>query len=599
MSPTLFHKSDLLKAFLPLSQNSQICLEVLLIHPKTLRVEGRGFFNDPDFVLEACSPLVGRYNFALSPFGYAAESVPSRQAYNQFDRGLLDGTHQDQGMPHSLSVSFQFKPDLFRELDPAKGNHVLQVVYLIDGILGRIPLKTFSLDFGVNSMTARFIPACAGTYPDLTRSQYLDVTRRLIERIEKEMFPQEHKKFLPTSMALGKAWDPLPGMPLVTGGEDNASLPSATAGALQFASEPLFQQIFEDVILGPKAKASGVYAPANLQGLSQNWEAVTDDNMINPHVTAANPASVPRPKTEAKPEPEIRDTKFVDTLATYFHSLAQNPWIWPLPSQTFHRHYSGLGCGQVLMMQCAPFGAETALHFLMHSGEVFAREKGAQLLVFSKRHAMGELALYGLARHLKRHPLAVQNGGKPPDSQALAAQFAGLFPHPPLFIDCAPNENIEHLMRYLEHDYSVRAKKNGASLLPLAILIDGVDDFHMATPEETFRQMAQLKSRLRDLNAGLWLLDPLIDGRASVPTLPGLVDFLLRLDFDGSLSGEESNTESWEFSFALDPALRAHSAELSLIRVHFQAHGSHRRMQSSYVHWPKAGLFKELVTTPS
>ncbi len=594
MLQTLFHKTDLMKAFAPLSQNGQVCLETLLIHPKTLRVEGRGFFNDPDFVLEACTPLAGRYNFGLSPFSYSPDRVPSRQAYNQFDRNLLEAQHQEHGNPHSLTVSFQFKPDLFRELDPAKGNHVLQVVYLIDAILERIPLKTFSLDFGGNAMTARFLPACASHYPNLSRAQYFDVTRKLIERIEKEMYPQEHKKFVTVSAALGKAWDPLPGTPLVMSAEEGGNMQATTAGHLQLANDALFQSLFEEVVQGPKSRTSGVYAPANLQGLSQDWGASSEEGPGLARAPLGQPHLERAVKEESHAEVGMQENRHLEEMTAYFQNVSLSRWRWPLTSQAFQRQFQGLACGEMLMLQCDPFGAETALHFLMQSAEGFARDQGGQMLIFSKRHTPGELALFTMARHLKQHPFQVRNGQKPADPRSLVQQFTGLFPCAPIFLACSPGENWENIMRYLEHDYLVRSKKNGATPPPLAILIDGAEDFRMPTRELTFSQVAQFKARLRDLNASLWLVDPLIDGQAPVESLLGLADYLAILDFDGSLSNEGEKGEGWEFSFSLDPQLRASSAELSLVRLAFQSHGSHRCMTSSYVHWAQAGLFKEL-----
>src|SRR3954470_2453000 len=90
MMTALYSKQDLLKTFVPLSQSGKAFLEIMMVNPATLKVEGRGFFNDVDFLLEACNPLVGRFNFCLSNFAYPPERLPSRSSYNQFDRGQLD-----------------------------------------------------------------------------------------------------------------------------------------------------------------------------------------------------------------------------------------------------------------------------------------------------------------------------------------------------------------------------------------------------------------------------------------------------------------------------------------------------------------------------
>jgi hypothetical protein len=595
---TLFNKNDLLKAFLPLSQGGQIYLELLLINPKNHQVEGRGFFNDPDFVVEACTPVFGRFQIALSPYAYAPDSIPSRQAYNQFDRSLQNQIHQEKGIPHSISVAFQFKNELYQELDPAKGNHVMQVVYLIDTILGRIPLKSFSLDFGGTSMTARFLPACAGNYPGLTRAQYLDVTRRLLERIEKEMFPQEHKRFQVLASAFGKVHDPLPGTPLIVGSDEGNAMAVTTAGSLSLANEPFFQQIFEEAVEGKKARAGDLYAPANLQGLSQNWEdnhtsaspLLARESLGKSHLEVQS-------KAEPKAEVSFKDKKQIDELTHYFQSVSQNRWRWPLTSQAFNRNFQGIASGEMLILQCDPFGAESGLHYLLQSAENHSRESGAQLMVFSKRHTPGDLSLFALSRHMKQNPLGSRQA-KPPSPQSLAEQFFGLFSLPPIYIDCARGETWEHVARYLEHDYMVRSKKNGAAQPPLAIIMDGIEDFRLPSPDDTFRFIADLKNQLREVNGCLWLLDPLVQGKTSLPTLPGLADYLLRFDFDGSLSGETDGEETWEFSFPIDANLRKQSSDLSLVRIHFSAHGSHHRDASAFMHLRTAGLFKEIAPPP-
>ena len=119
-------------------------LEVMLVNAKTNRVEGRGFFNDPDFLLEACRGLVGRYNFCLSNFAYNQAQIPTRAAYNQFDRALSEFPGQEQARAHSFTFCLLFKPELIQEMT-APGTHPAQAVnfvHEIESILSRSAPET-------------------------------------------------------------------------------------------------------------------------------------------------------------------------------------------------------------------------------------------------------------------------------------------------------------------------------------------------------------------------------------------------------------------------------------------------------------------------
>src|SRR5690242_9058081 len=157
MHSSLFSKPDLLKTFVPLSEGGKAYLEILLVNAKANKVEGRGFFNDPDFLLEACRGLVGRCNFCLSNFAYNQAQIPSRAAYNQFDRSMAEFSGQDQARAHSLSFCLLFKPELIQEMT-APGMHPAEAVNFvreIESILGRIGAKRYSLDYFLTGVAVR------------------------------------------------------------------------------------------------------------------------------------------------------------------------------------------------------------------------------------------------------------------------------------------------------------------------------------------------------------------------------------------------------------------------------------------------------------
>jgi hypothetical protein len=345
-------------------------------------------------------------------------------------------------------------------------------------------------------------------------------------------------------------------------------------------------------------RSGDLYAPANLQGLSQNWEENHTASPLLARESLGKSHLDVQTKAEPKAEVSFKDKKQIDELTQYFQSVSHNRWRWPLASQAFNRNFQGIASGEMLLLQCDPFGAESGLHYLLQSAENHARENSAQLMVFSKRHTPGDLSLFALSRSLKQNPLGARQT-KPPAPQALAEQFFGLFSNPPIYIDCARSETWEHVARYLEHDYMVRSKKNGNTQPPLAIIVDGIEDFRLPSMDDTFRFIADLKNQLRDVNGCLWLLDPLVQGHSSLPTLPGLADYLLRFDYDGTLSGDADLKDGWEFSFPIDPNLRKQSADLSLVRIQFSAHGSHHRDASAYMHLRPAGLFKEIAPPPA
>jgi hypothetical protein len=277
-----FSRQDLLKTFMPLSESGKAFLEVMLVNPRTSKAEGRGYFNDLDFLLEACNAHVGRYNFCLSNFAYAPEQIPTRNSCNQFDRALLEGGLQEKARAHSLSMVLLFKPDLIREMaDQAGGaDQFLKIIYQIDGLMGRLGIKSFSIDYFHSGAVVRFCPAATLQRRPLNKAGLAQVTKRLIEAVEFKMTPPEQKRFALGSSVLGKAWDPLPGLPGLFSGEGQDAVIVSSSGALQPGEDAPFASLFDEVLDGKGSRLQverpgapqlpEPFAP-NIQGLSQGW----------------------------------------------------------------------------------------------------------------------------------------------------------------------------------------------------------------------------------------------------------------------------------------------------------------------------------------
>jgi hypothetical protein len=613
MTSAPYSRQDLLKTFMPLSESGKSYLEILLVNPKTSKPEGRGYFNDLDFLLEASGPHVGRYNFCLSNFAYAPEQIPTRASCNQFDRTLQDGG-QEKGRAHSLSVALLFKPDLIREMGEQTGGNdqFLGIVYQIDGILGRLGLKSFSLDYFLTGMVARFCPAGALQRRPLGKTALAQASKRLMEAVEKQMTTQELKRFALASSVHGKLWDPLPGLPgqFSAGGPESVVVTSS--GALQPGEDSLFAALLEEALdskgsRGERASQAEPYSP-NIQGLSQGWsgEQYEPDPVADIGKTIEMGKSFSAGKAEApgrKAAPAAREPS--KEVVSHLQSLAQGRWRWPMASGIFNRVHQGSGCGEVLLLQCDPFAADLGFNFLMQCAEGLAREGTGQIAVFSKGRSAGELALPSLCRHYKANPLDSRQPNKFPDAAGLAKVHASLFPNVPHIPAVNRAEGLDNVVRYLEHDYLIKQKKNGSSLMPLAIILDNIDEFWQDSDLETCKRLAALKQRLREVNGTLWITQlrrP--DGIADPRAYHGLADHVAVLDHDGGVEAAESGRQArpprageWEAGFHLDLSLGKLMHEISLVKIRFLAHGSHRILHGHYVYYRNAYLFREIQAT--
>ncbi len=593
-------KQVLLNAFIPLSENGKKILEVLLISPKNGNVEGRGFFNDPDFLIEACTPFIGRYNFSLSAFAYSPEKVAGRIAINKIDRGLVEPKIQELGEAHSLSLHLMFKPELMREMTAFSENnggadYSLQIVYQIQHIFERLQLHTYVLDYFFTGMVVRFNPVRELQKYRLNKSTWAQVNKKLLEVLEKEMFPGEHKKYALQSSVMGKVWDPLPGMPGMFMGADHECLIVRSSGGLQAAEENFFTDLFSNALEGKQNQQSSqsVYASANTHGLSQHWEEAVDPSLLpNDPQAAKNFAG-------AKPGfPEIQEQNSSSELNHFLHHRVLTKWRWPLFSNVFNKVYQGIGCGQVLFLQGLSFSGELCFQFLLQSAESFSKEGAGQVLFFTKKRTIGDMALASLSRHYKSNPLISRAAGQFPDIDGLVATYESLFTNAPQLMQSPPREGLEDILRYLEHDYILKQKKNGEGLIPLVIIIDNLEEYAAEDPQETYRNLAQLRNKLVDLNATLWI-SQVGSTWESISTLYlGLANYALRLDTDGALEGLDgrpgSNSQKlWENQFVVEPNLSKIMQELSLVKLHFRMHGAHREYSSSYIFQNSSCLFRE------
>lgn len=605
MHASLFSKSDLLKTFLPLSENGRSYLEILLVNPKSNSVEGRGFFNDPDFLAEACHGLVGRSNFCLSNFAYNQAQIPSRSAYNQFDHGLAEFSGQDQARAHSLSFCLLFTPELVREMSvpgtaPGEGVNFVQD---INSILARIGTKHYSLDYFLTGVVVRVWAPEAMQRRPLSRPGLALAIRKWLETIERKMTPADRKHFALTSAATGKIFDPVPGLPGIFVPDAPESMVVTSTGEIEPGDETAVSALFEEVFESrrPRSeKAPGdAYAPApNILGLSQSWsEGGEPEYEIAPGPESDRGPSLlaHRQDGAAPPREDLR------ALEAWFQDYLRGKWRWPLYSTAFNKIHQGAGCGELLLLRCHPFAGEPAFQFLLQSAEGYAKEGTGQVLIFSKRRTLGELALASLSRHYRANPLAGKPSGGVPDAAALAAAYGALFPHPPFLIPCNRDDGPDQLQKYVEHDFLPKQRKRGVAQAPLAILIDNLDEFSPGDPGLLFRGLSLLKTRLRDFNASLWMVRTSEAAPGSADPCLGLADFIMDYDHDGSreAGGRAPAPSEWEAGFRMElPAARI-VQEVSLAKIRFQAHGTHRDFPGHYLYHRPTFQFREVNTAPA
>lgn len=608
MISSIYSRQDLLKTFVPLSDSGKAFLEVMLVNPKTSKAEGRGYFNDLDFLLEACNAHVGRYNFCLSNFLYPPELIPTRGSCNQFDRSLLDGGLQERARAHSLTVILLFKPDLIREMSdqPGGGDQFLNIVYQVDGILGRLGIKNYSMDYFLTGMVVRFCPQATLQHRPLNRTALAHVTKRLLEAIEKQMTSQEQKRFALGTSVGGKMWDPLPGMPGLFAGEGQDTVIVSSSGALQPGEDAPFAALLEEVLDGKGSRlqadrpsAQEPFSP-NIQGLSQNWvEGQFDaDTGAGMGKSYANLSSKQADSNVIKSDMGTREPSA--EVAGFLQSAAQGRWRWPLVSGYFNKVHQGSACGEMLLLQCDPFASDMAFNFLMQCAEGSAKEGTGQIAVFSKRRGAGDIALASLCRHYKANPLDARQPGKFPDPAGLARVQASLFPNVPHIPACGRGEGLDNVLRYLEHDYLIKQKKSGTALMPLAIIIENIDEFWQESDLETGKRLAGIKQKLREINGTLWVTQSRPEQAQAPKAYLGLADHLMTLDHDGSFEAADYGKSArprageWEAGFHLDLSMGKLMHEISLVKLRFQAHGSHRVLHGHYVYYRPTFLFREI-----
>jgi hypothetical protein len=286
-------------------------------------------------------------------------------------------------------------------------------------------------------------------------------------------------------------------------------------------------------------------------------------------------------------------------LAAHLQACSQGRWRWPLFSGYFNKVHQGAACGELLLLQSDPFASDIAFNFLMQCAETFAREGAGQLAVFSKRRSAGDIALGSLRRHYKADPLDARQAGRFPDPEGLAKVHSSLFPGSPHVPACGRNEGLDNVLRYLEHDYLLKQRKTGSPLTPLAIIVDGIEDFLQEGASETCKRLAALKQRLREVNGTLWITQSRPVGSPAPREYLGLADQLATLDHDGSLEAADAGSRpprpgEWEAGFHLDLSLGKLMHEISLVKLRFQAHGSHRVLHGHYVYYRPSLLFREI-----
>jgi hypothetical protein len=330
MHSSLFSKPDLLKTFTPLSDGGKAYLEILLVNAKTNKAEGRGFFNDPDFLLEACRGLVGRFNFCLSNFAYNQAQIPTRAAYNQFDRSLADFPGQDQARAHSFSFCLLFKPELIREMT-APGQHPagpVNFVNEIESILSRFGAKRYGLDYFLTGVAVRICAPIAMQKRPLSKPGLTLATKKMLEILDKQMTPLDRKHFGLTSSVTGKIFDPAPGLPGIFVPDAPDSMVVTSSGDLAPGDEAAIGALLEEAFetkRGSKAdrpKAEGYATPLNIQGLSQSWSETSE-----PQYESAAGAELehhrPGPDAEQNGHAEPPPREDLRELETWFHDYVR------------------------------------------------------------------------------------------------------------------------------------------------------------------------------------------------------------------------------------------------------------------------------------
>ncbi len=141
--------------------------------------------------------------------------------------------------------------------------------------------------------------------------------------------------------------------------------------------------------------------------------------------------------------------------------------------------------------------------------------------------------------------------------------------------------------------------------MPLAIIIDNLSEFTQGEGPETFQNLSILKMRLQEFNATLWVSQIRQALTISFEPIMALADYYLSLDYNGTRQAinedGQTNTpkpERWEAGFHAEFTTDLLVQEFSLIKINFQAHGSHRGIKGLYAYHRPSYLFKEINPVP-
>jgi hypothetical protein len=529
---------------------------------------------------------------------------------------LADFPAQDQARAHSLSLVLLFKPELIQEMSGQGGNGdpMVNIVYQIDGILGRLNIRNYSLDYFLTGVTVRLWAPNVMQRRPLTKMTLGMATKRLLEALDKKMTPQEHKHFGLSASTLGKVHDPVPGLPGMFTPDAVDSMVVTSSGVLEPGEDAAVGALFEEIFEAkkPKIEKESYVTPANIQGLSQNWQDSPEPQYEStPSQGLQHEKSFTTVKSDFSDGGSLREGREGNKeLTAWFQHYLQGKWRWPLYSAGFNKVHQGSGCGELMLLQCDPFAAELGFQFLLQCAEGYAKEGTGQILIFSKKRGLGDIALSSLSRHYRGNPLAGKPAGGPPEASALSRAYDSLFPHAPQIAPCNRTDGLEQLLKYLEHDYLPKQRKRGNTLMPLAILIDNLDEFCGEDGNDAFRGLSHMKMRLREFNATLWVSRMGAADDAAIDPCLGLADYVLAVDHDGSRetarnggNGAGGNaarmrSSEWEAAFHVDLPAAKLMQEVSLTKIRFQAHGSHRSFLGHYVYHRPSCLFKEINPSP-
>ncbi len=481
--------------FTPLSLEGHRFLQFHLLSPENFQIEGIGFFNDLDFLLEASSAMQGRFNVSLSDLALPKGQSPSGNCFNRFDRLLK--ISPPGLVPHSFSVLFLFKDPMLKEIENLKALEAFELTSkLVGKILGRLKVSDYGLEFFGQGISARFHHRMLVDELQNNSAALQNLAEAISKALEAEMYPEESRRLLAAMPKANLYASPFSGLTWIP--SNNRLTPSTVLflGDLSESSDTSLLEIFINAKQNqPHHAKDAQFLGGLVAGLSQTWTGTEDIPLASAkELSSGSSSPVSSNKTEAKLEGYNQE-------ALHFLSLQRSRnWGWAPLSNELNSRFGWLACGDLLVVESPPKALELAFQFLLQACELACQQRPIELFIFTKKRRKGEMLLSALTRLFGQRPLPyVGTEDAFPDLNELVHTYNQYWSIPPKIILNESQDGLDEIRKQLEHE--ALQQSNNRQYRPILALVDNILDYVPTALSQWTGSLGAFKHGLLQCNA--------------------------------------------------------------------------------------------------